>query len=598
MTKNHALHVIKRLLLASVLIILVAPLPAYTQPDYDVQHEIDSLLQLLPELEGKEKLRIYADLHGLYYESDEFDTNSALMDECIEEAHRQNIPMQEGLARARKVLLYINYSVIDKLENELPGHFDFWESHEQWDFYFGTKSFIINKYLYFNKTDKALKLAEESYHYAKLHNINYGLGSSAKNLGRIYFILNRSEEGEDKLYESIILLKKEETKEELYGAYLYLCEVLIELEKYPETETVLNEWADELATNERIAEAGGWKYDDFYNTEWYRLYLMEIDLKIQQYKLDEAEELIRKTETLSPAKNELGFSEVGHRKVTLYLFQKKHNQALELIDILYEIEKEKENMQAATNLLKKKKDIAYEAGMYKLAAELNDELSIRKDSLYRLDITARLDELRTIYEVDKITAEKERNRNYLFFALGICALLIVALGIWMVYSRKVTLKNRGLVRQIQEQDRLAEELEKKETELAKLQKLFVTENDEQQDKEDELYLRLKELMKDKAIYTDKEINRKILADKLGTNEKYLYETIRKQTGLTFSAYINNLRLNYARELLSNPDNNYTLDAIAADSGIGSRYTLHRLFRDKYNLSPEEFKRIANRKEKL
>ena len=43
----------------------------------------------------------------------------------------------------------------------------------------------------------------------------------------------------------------------------------------------------------------------------------------------------------------------------------------------------------------------------------------------------KLDELHTLYEVDKITAEKIRIRHYFLFALAGCVLLCVALGIWV-----------------------------------------------------------------------------------------------------------------------------------------------------------------------
>ncbi len=54
-----------------------------------------------------------------------------------------------------------------------------------------------------------------------------------------------------------------------------------------------------------------------------------------------------------------------------------------------------------------------------------------------------------------------------------------------------------------------------------------------------------------------------------------------------------MRLEHARELLSLPNTELTIEAIAIDSGFGSRNTFYRLFREKYGLTPVEFRKLAN-----
>jgi transcriptional regulator GlxA family with amidase domain len=113
--------------------------------------------------------------------------------------------------------------------------------------------------------------------------------------------------------------------------------------------------------------------------------------------------------------------------------------------------------------------------------------------------------------------------------------------------------------------------------------------------EDKLLEQLKVLMKDSKNFTDPTLNRKILAERLNTNENYLWETIKKHYGNTIGEYITGLRLNYARELLIQQGEKYTIEAASIDAGFGTRRTFERLFRKKYGLSPEEYRKSLTEK---
>ncbi|MDR1896648.1 MAG: helix-turn-helix domain-containing protein, partial [Prevotellaceae bacterium] len=107
----------------------------------------------------------------------------------------------------------------------------------------------------------------------------------------------------------------------------------------------------------------------------------------------------------------------------------------------------------------------------------------------------------------------------------------------------------------------------------------------------QLFRKLSELMQNEKPFTDPELNRKKLADRLNTNEAYLADAIREVTGKTFSAYISELRLQYTLELL-NEHHDMTFDAIAIDSGHGSYSSFFRLFTKKYGITPSEYRKLA------
>ncbi|MDR0829769.1 MAG: helix-turn-helix domain-containing protein, partial [Prevotellaceae bacterium] len=188
------------------------------------------------------------------------------------------------------------------------------------------------------------------------------------------------------------------------------------------------------------------------------------------------------------------------------------------------------------------------------------------------------------YEVDKITAEKEKTRNYLIFALIGCILLAIALGIWIYLHRQIARKNRSLYLQIQE-------LLQKEKEA---EKLLLEVPEEELSRTMQLFKNLSELMQQEKPFTDPDLNRKKLADRLSTNESYLADAIREATGETFSNYVSNLRLQYTLQLMTEqPD--LTFDAVAIDSGHGSYSAFLRLFTKKYGITPSEYRKLAARK---
>ena len=223
------------------------------------------------------------------------------------------------------------------------------------------------------------------------------------------------------------------------------------------------------------------------------------------------------------------------------------------------------------------------------------EYTERVDSLNQKKLSQRISELRTIHQVEKLEFQAEQERlktiNLRLFIAGLTVIiLLLACVILIIINNlnKIKQKNRVLYQRIQSQETLELELKRKEEAFH----TKILSGDETSDGEtDLLYLRLKELMRDEKNYTDPNMTRKSLATKLGTNEKYLHETIKKHLDLSFSEYITLLRLDYAREMMSKRAHELQLEDIALQSGFGTRQTFHRLFRDRYGLSPSEFSNL-------
>jgi len=104
----------------------------------------------------------------------------------------------------------------------------------------------------------------------------------------------------------------------------------------------------------------------------------------------------------------------------------------------------------------------------------------------------------------------------------------------------------------------------------------------------ELYERILQIMKEKKLYVDPELNIITLAKLLETNYKYVSIVINEKTGNNFFNFINDLRVEEAIENMKRHGNTLTLEAIAQMSGFRNRSTFLHAFKKKMGVNPSEF----------
>jgi AraC-like DNA-binding protein len=211
---------------------------------------------------------------------------------------------------------------------------------------------------------------------------------------------------------------------------------------------------------------------------------------------------------------------------------------------------------------------------------------------------------RTIYELDKSERQSEQHlaaikqqRTVIIGLATTCTalLLVIALVVWN--RRRLAMKNRNLYLKIQKQDKLAEELEdaRKENRRLRIQSGITNNETSEKEQEDRIFEKLTELMKEKLLFTNSEIKRSDIAASVGVSDRGLHDCIKNNLNMSFMEYVNHLRLSYARELLLNPSEKLTIEAVATDAGFNTRMTFYRLFHKTYGLTPDEYKKSAKKK---
>lgn len=98
------------------------------------------------------------------------------------------------------------------------------------------------------------------------------------------------------------------------------------------------------------------------------------------------------------------------------------------------------------------------------------------------------------------------------------------------------------------------------------------------------------VMNEQKLYLSQDLNIKQLATAMGVTQKKLLATFKQHPqSISFNDYVNQKRVNHACILLKeHPE--YTVEAIAADSGFSSPITFYRWFEKITGMKPKEYRK--------
>jgi AraC-like DNA-binding protein len=555
----------------------------------DRQRQKDSIRSTFAHLEGAEKIKSYSQLGFILAEEtvdrESFDILMAFYKEFDEEAKKQkNMKVQDAL-KLNTLIVMLNMRMYDELIAKAPEYLKFFKENKAWDNYFTANRILFLVYIDTDRANKAIEGAEQLYQEAKELQNTKGMASACDIISVAYRNIGRLVETEEYLRKAIKLYKENDNcLSEQEQAQNDLCRLLIAQERFDEAlkeaaalESVIQQWVNRA----NFEGSGTWK----------NLWRIYTELYIATGDYSKAEIYCDKLESLPVRLH----GEVYRLKTLILMNQKKYEEALAMNDKDMELLscRAEENNTRELRMM-----ILAKMGRVEEALELYDVIIGVKDSLYDLQIDAQLDELRTQYEVEKHIAEKERNHNYFLFALGGCVLLAIALGIWINRNRTIVKKNRGLYRQIKEQDRLAEELEAMSKQYEEMSQSISSAPDVEtrciaslpgNNQQRQLVSRLREyLIKDK-YFANYNIDIQKLVSEMATNRASFFEVLKVVTGKTPMEYINYLRLDEAKRLLDNSD--LTIETIAMECGFNTANTFYRQFRERYRMTPTEYRKF-------
>lgn len=228
------------------------------------------------------------------------------------------------------------------------------------------------------------------------------------------------------------------------------------------------------------------------------------------------------------------------------------------------------------------------AGRNSDALTIADSISAAIDSALVWQKKNDANELAVIYQTHEkeLALEESEAKATVYHILAVVAFLIclfVAYMFWWAAQNNKVLfeKNR----------RLLAEMEQREREQKQAIEQLKAEPEELLTANQKLFRSICALMNEQKPFTDENLNRDSLAQLLGTNPKYIDQAINEcSNGDTTRDFINRYRVQHIATLLKATDDSIGL--IGEMSGIASRATLSRLFRDYYGMTPSEYRQAA------
>lgn len=119
-------------------------------------------------------------------------------------------------------------------------------------------------------------------------------------------------------------------------------------------------------------------------------------------------------------------------------------------------------------------------------------------------------------------------------------------------------------------------------------------NDARCERYDQIFgLILREVV-DRQGYRDPTITREVLSERVGCNHTYLSETIKRKTGMSYSRYMNSVRVNEAARILSN-GTEMSLEELSRYVGFLSLKTFYVAFKEFIGIPPGNFRAIVSEK---
>ena len=544
----------------------------------DAQARKDSLRNLISTLEGKERLNAYEQLSMIYFaENSNIETVDSLLavyDEIFVLAGKLNDTIVQSLVKTNILVAYFNINEFDKVIELAPGHLAFIEKYEVWDYFYSIAyRCYANAWLKKGDTEKAIQIAREMYEHARTHNNTEGMAAAYAMIALAYERTSRMDEAESYTRQAIDLLKNNEKTPDILPTYYFRLGNILRLQG--RLDEALQVARDCEKSVETLQQQSTRTLPPSFHANMWNLYS---SVYAEMRDFDKSEAYLDKIDSLnvgSPINSKNSF-----RKRAKVLEERgEYAKALEFIDKAYAIPPYLED--PTSNALHIKSFILARMGRIDEAQQCIVEMMAINDSLRSMNFNRQLDELRVAHEIDTLTAEKELRHRQLLYSLSFCALLIIALLIWIYYSRSLKRKNVILARRILEQS--------KRYYLDKA----MHDSEATTDDDDILFEQLERYMNEEKPYTDPALNRKTLSDALNTTERIIRQLIKDKTGDTVNNYITSYRLKHANILFLKPGNELTIEGVALESGFGSRTAFYSCYRTVYGISPNEFRKVIN-----
>lgn len=188
------------------------------------------------------------------------------------------------------------------------------------------------------------------------------------------------------------------------------------------------------------------------------------------------------------------------------------------------------------------------------------------------------------YHLEKADYELKVQRYVISVLLAITLVLLVLFGLLWRTLHVIRRKNRKMAELVLQLDDQRKEIHSVENELERWEEEIKT--------DEKLFFSFDWQVKEQKLYLNYQLGRDDYAQLMGVDRNRFAAILKKFTSNNLSTYLNDLRLEYSVTLFrEHPD--WPINRVAEESALPRISTFYRLFKDKYGISPNNFRKTLN-----
>lgn len=188
------------------------------------------------------------------------------------------------------------------------------------------------------------------------------------------------------------------------------------------------------------------------------------------------------------------------------------------------------------------------------------------------------------YHLEKADYELKVQRYVISVLLAITLVLLVLFGLLWRTLHVIRRKNRRMAELVLQLDDQRKEIHSVENELERWEEEIKT--------DEKLFFSFDWQVKEQKLYLNYQLGRDDYAQLMGVDRNRFAAILKKFTSNNLSTYLNDLRLEYSVTLFrEHPD--WPINRVAEESALPRISTFYRLFKDKYGISPNNFRKTLN-----
>lgn len=256
------------------------------------------------------------------------------------------------------------------------------------------------------------------------------------------------------------------------------------------------------------------------------------------------------------------------------------------------------------DIYKGKSETLNKQGKYQESIRLLSDHYIIKDSLSNNDVSRKLADIESKYEIEKKDQEIIHNENIissqmkaLIWLFGLLVITVSVLIIAIIQYREKNKASKVLVKtnlELTKRHLISTDQKQKEAvQPVEIKKYNNSGLDDPQ--KEKLLADILTLMEEKKPYLNSDLTLATLAEDLNVYPRYVSQIINEKFHKNFLNFINEYRVKEARILLISKEfENYSIEGIAKTAGFNSKSSFHTFFKKITGITPSFFRDSASK----